>query len=443
MSRFALFGQEIEGGLAGLGDATEPTTDEPVRAVIDLALIGEAGDGKTELAATLIRTLRAHAPDLGPGEAANNQSALRAVMGAESPAAGDGERVAHYTFRVAIDSVIEMLPPLARLGILARTGVARLPLAPSVMLLGAATALAWTLPAPLHTLPPIAALILSAMLVARSFRVAGDIVADAGEIELVIWDPPGKLFDGERTAELYDLLAHLSRRRRAVQPGWRTYAFVPVLLINPARFGRAGRRNRLRGLLPMFAALGGRDPRAVVAINRWALVAGACPPGSRKDETAAVRIETHGAEPERLTLDRDALTRACVEVEDGRDGGLALTHIRYEACADPEVASEGDETVYRASGGGGTLSGEARRHLAALLAELALAGAEPPPPPHAEPAGHWVEDDRPQHHEPYQPTGDEARRTLEAMSASVSPNGEWVASGSWRGPADCDPGARS
>lgn len=451
MSRFSLFDREPEAAARGLAGATEPATDEPVRAVIDLALIGACGDGKTELAATLIRTLRARAPELGGAEAEDNQRALRAVMGGGArPEAERSDRVAHYTFRIPIADLVEMLPGPTRLGLLLRVGAARLPVGPALVVMAATAIASFGLPAPLHILAPVAGSIVCALLFAHAVRAAGASLAGAGEVELAIWDPPGELLAGERAADVYDLFARLARRRRAGQPGWRTYAFVPALVVNPLSFADPERRevaSRLRSLLPLFAALGGRRPRALVAINRWALVSGACPPGSSKTERAAVRVELDDEAAERLTLDRGALTRACIEVEDGRDGGLALTHVRYEASADVELDEGGEELVYRARGGGGSLAGEARTRLAALIAELALGRAEPPPPP---PMVEPRPEPRPQARLetaeppiaardgvitlPYQPSGDRARQTLAAMTAvarSDSSNG--AETGTWPG----------
>lgn len=457
MSRFPLFSSPSEGSgagsIAGLASATEPGTDEPVRAVIDLALIGEVGAGKTELAATIIRTLRARAPELEAAEAADNQRALRAVVGGAAIEAEPGEpRVAHYTFRTPVASLVEMLPAAARIAVLWRAGIARPPVGPALVIAAAAAAAAIGLPGPFHVVAPLAAAAVIALLFASAFRVAGAHLADAGEVELVIWDPPGELLEDERAAEVYDLFARLTRRRRAVRPGWRGYAFVPALVLDPTRFAGDRERQgvgRLRGLLPMFAALGGRRPRAVVAINRWALIAAACPPGSAKAARAAVCVESGGAEPAHLELDRDALTRDCVEAEDGRDGGLGLTHLRYEASADVAVERGEDGLRYRAAGGGGTMIGEARLRLATLLAELAFAGRSPapeparvataaPPPPRPAPSdaamAHQVLGDGEAVTLPYQPTGDNARRTLAAMTAMVD-DGDRPRRDTWRGAA--------
>lgn len=373
MGRTHLFGdRRDDGNVPDLAETTEPDGDEPVRAVIDLALLGGPEDGKTELAATLMRTLRARAPDLGPKEAADNRRALTAVMGG-APGEPGSDRMAHYIFRVPLSSLLEMLGGAGRLALLWRTGCLGAPLWPAVFLLAGAAAAAFNLPLPLALLPPVAAFAIIALLVARATRAAREQIARAGDVELVVWDPPGDRSEGERAAELYDQWAALSRRRRATAPAWRSYSFVPVLVTNPLRFARSGGNltARLRGLVPMFAALAGQRPRAVVAINRWNLVTAACPPGSPKSGVARVQIED-----EIVELDRAALTSACIEAEDGRDGGMSLVHIRYDA--GDAIAEEGDELVtYRNGSGGAVLEGASRRALAALLAELALEGPRP------------------------------------------------------------------
>ena len=405
MARTNLFGHC--GGTTGEGPGvpddvpdlvgtTEPDPRDSVRAVIDLALLGGPGDGKTELAAAMIRTLRARAPELDPPESTDNRRALAAVMGG-SPEPDAGDRMAHYTFRVPLATLVDSLGGLERAALLWRTGRLRAPLWPAAFLFAGAIAAAINLPLPLALVPPLAALGIIAFLVARGLGAAREQIGRAGDVELVLWDPPGARVEGERAAELYDRWAQLSRRRRAVQPPWRTYAFVPILLANPLRFTRSGSNltARLRGLLPMFAALAGPRPRAVVAINRWSLITAACPAGSPRTGAASVRIE---GDDSIVELDRAALTSSCIEAEDGHDGGLSLIHLRYDT--GDASADAGEVIAYRDGSGGAVLGGAARRALAALLAELTLEGppAEPAPAPAPAPIAAVppaVADDRP------------------------------------------------
>ena len=59
--RQALFADDPIAELRGLGTLTDP---DDVAAVIDLAVIGARGDGKTQFIVHAIRALHAHAPAL-------------------------------------------------------------------------------------------------------------------------------------------------------------------------------------------------------------------------------------------------------------------------------------------------------------------------------------------------------------------------------------------
>jgi hypothetical protein len=169
-----------------------------------------------------------------------------------------------------------------------------------------------------------------------------------------------------------------------------------------------------------------------------------------------------GAEDLVVELDRGALTSACIEAEDGRDGGLAIVHLRYDA-AGAAVTETDDRYVYRPGSGGALLEGASRRAMAQLLSELALDGpdnapapepiygaaiaVEPEPEPATEPEPAAVSDERPtavypaqrpaafddgydyrdneyvpvpRQPSPYQPRGHTASETLAAMNAALA-----------------------
>src|SRR3954453_17585553 len=99
LPRTSLFADEPVGELRGLATLTDP---DDVTAVIDLAVIGARGDGKTQFIVHAIRPMHPHAPALEGGEQALNRNVLRLVMNprATRPDATPPGVVPHFTFRM-------------------------------------------------------------------------------------------------------------------------------------------------------------------------------------------------------------------------------------------------------------------------------------------------------------------------------------------------------
>src|SRR5258705_9940526 len=76
--RTPLFADDPVGELRGLATLTDP--DDEVAAVIDLAVIGARGDGKTQFIVHAIRALHAHAPAVEGAEQNLNRHVMRLVL---------------------------------------------------------------------------------------------------------------------------------------------------------------------------------------------------------------------------------------------------------------------------------------------------------------------------------------------------------------------------
>jgi hypothetical protein len=77
LPRTSLFASEPVGELRGLATLTDP---DDVTAVIDLAVIGARGDGKTQFIVHAIRAMHAHAPALDGAEQILNRDVLKLVL---------------------------------------------------------------------------------------------------------------------------------------------------------------------------------------------------------------------------------------------------------------------------------------------------------------------------------------------------------------------------
>src|SRR4029079_15659630 len=77
LPRTSLFADEPVGELRGLATLTDP---DDVTAVIDLAVIGARGDGKTQFIVHAIRAMHAHAPALDGPEQLLNRDVLKLVL---------------------------------------------------------------------------------------------------------------------------------------------------------------------------------------------------------------------------------------------------------------------------------------------------------------------------------------------------------------------------
>ena len=73
--RAALFADDPVASLRGLGTLTDP--DDGVGSVVDLAVIGARGDGKTQFIVHAVRALHAHAPALSGAEQRLNEDLMR------------------------------------------------------------------------------------------------------------------------------------------------------------------------------------------------------------------------------------------------------------------------------------------------------------------------------------------------------------------------------
>src|SRR5436305_5944992 len=97
--RTPLFVDEPLADLRGLASLTDPEDD--VAAVIDLAVIGARGDGKTQFLVHAIRALHGRAPALAGAEQELNRAIMRLVLDprAPRPDATPPGVVPHFTFR--------------------------------------------------------------------------------------------------------------------------------------------------------------------------------------------------------------------------------------------------------------------------------------------------------------------------------------------------------
>ncbi len=285
--------------MRGLASLTEPGPDEPVGAIVDLAVMGARGDGKTQFIVHAIRTLRAYAPPLTGAERSFNRDILEVVMHARAPrpeATAPGV-VPHYVFRIRPASLLAQVGLAARLtlyrgaGLLGHWLLALLnAIALGALLFGLRGAS--TAPTPVDVAAAVLALALG---MALGVVVARRRFVRQGVIEIVFWDVAGEHVYSGSAADYFGFLGALVERRRerarapdACSPA---YAFAPVLLCNPLALGtrpEGAPFTRLRRLLPMFASLNEPLPHALVAINRWSAAEHLCRPDAHRDEVVAV-----------------------------------------------------------------------------------------------------------------------------------------------------------
>lgn len=361
--RVSLFTDDPVAELRGLGSLTDP--DDDVAAVIDLAVIGARGDGKTQFIVHAIRALHAHAPALDGVEQRLNQDVMRLVLDprATRPDATPPGVVPHFTFRVRAAGLLDRL-----------RGIGAVRLAWRVGRIGLAMALA-------------AVLVIAGMSVGARGEVAAGVVLGASgalvgaiaalvsrrriselaDVEVAFWDIAGEQVYSAAAADYYTFLGRLvdARRRRADAAG-RAYAFVPVLICNPLALGTEDEGSpyeRLRELLPLFAALDRDAARALIAINRWSVVDPICARGALRDEVIAVTVRARGEEATApSTVAREQVRAHCLDAEDGRDKGVRLTYLRYDTAirAGVDVDAEAGSLAYEFDDGPGAFSGDAR-----------------------------------------------------------------------------------
>src|SRR5262245_9731183 len=123
LPRTQLFADEPVGELRGLATLTDP---DDVAAVIDLAVIGARGDGKTQFIVHAIRAMHAHAPALDGAEQVLNRDVLKLVLDprATRPDATPPGVVPHFTFRMRTAGLFAGLSRLAAVRLACRaTGI--------------------------------------------------------------------------------------------------------------------------------------------------------------------------------------------------------------------------------------------------------------------------------------------------------------------------------
>jgi hypothetical protein len=350
LDRESLFPAGEPARLPGLASLTAPAQDEAVAAVVDIAVVGARSDGKTQFILHAIRTLGADAPDnLPEAEHGPTLDIMQVVLAAESPrpdANNPDAGVPHYVFRLQPRKLLEQIGFAARLGLLARTMRLGRTLLYAPWLLVALVAAAACAGA-IDPLLALAGAWLCGSIGLAAYWIGSARLLRRGPIEIVFWDVAGEnLYGGrQKSADYWALLRQLCRRRRQDARPDRPYGFAPVLLCNPLALGEAAEDSpfgRLRTLLPIFAALGGGEPEALIVVNRWQAVRGLCPAQSDREQLVAVVTEARAAlgkpslaavaETEPLPVVRRGTVRACcVDLEDTHSEGVRIQVLRYDA----------------------------------------------------------------------------------------------------------------
>jgi hypothetical protein len=361
--RLSLFAEEPIAELRGLGALTDP--DDDVAAVIDLAVIGARGDGKTQFIVHAIRALHAHAPALQGAEQRLNQDVMRLVLDprATRPDATPPGVVPHFTFRVRAAGLLDRLRGLGAVRLAWRAGRVGLAVVVAVALAIAGMVVAGRG----DTAAGVVIGASGALVGAITALVARRRIGELGDVEVVFWDIAGEQVYSAAAADYYTLLGRLvdARRRRAESCG-RAYAFVPVLICNPLALGtddEGSPYERLRELLPLFAALDRDAARALIAINRWSVIDPICARGAMRDEAVSVTSRARGEEPsEPRVVAREQVRAHCLDAEDGRAKGVRMTYLRYDTAirAGVDVDPDGGALAYEYDDGPGAFSGNAR-----------------------------------------------------------------------------------
>ena len=358
-----MFATDPVGELRGLASLTDP--DDRVAAIIDLPVIGARGDGKTQFIVHAIRALHAHAPALQGAEQELNTSVMRLVLDprATRPDATPPGVVPHFTFRVRTAGLFD------RLGLLSATLLAiratkigmAVVLCAALLITGLAAAVSGQVQSGIVVTGSGALIGAIAALVARRR------LARFGDVEIVFWDVAGEQIYSAAAADYYTLMGHLveARRRRADELG-RAYAFAPVLICNPLALGtdeEGSPYERLRELVPLFAALDRETPQALVAINRWSVVDPICARGAQRDEVVTVSSRSRPEDPGGTAeVSRELVRAHCLDAEDGRDGDVRVSYLRYDTAIRAEVDIDADAATlaYQFDDGPGAFSGRAR-----------------------------------------------------------------------------------
>ena len=366
--RSSLFAADPVGELCGLATLTDP--DDHVAAVIDLAIIGARGDGKTQFIVHAIRALHAHAPALAGAEQALNLDVMRLVLDprATRPDATPPGVVPHFTFRVRAAGLFARLGWWSAVRLASRIGRIgkAIALAFALVVLGIAVGVARDVTSGL------AIGVAGALVGAIAALVARHRLVRFGDVEIVFWDVAGEQVYSPAAADYYTLMGRLvdARRRRADSLG-RAYAFSPVLICNPLALGtddEGSPYERLRALVPLFAALDREMPRSLVAINRWSVVDPICARGAPRDEVVAITAHGRGEDPAPPRhVAREKIRVHCVDAEDGRDGDVRISYLRYDTAIRAGVDADADAATiaYEFDDGPGAFSGDARHRFLA------------------------------------------------------------------------------
>jgi hypothetical protein len=361
LPRTSVFADEPVGELRGLATLTDP---DDVTAVIDLAVIGARGDGKTQFIVHAIRAMHAHAPALDGAEQRLNRDVLKLVLDprATRPDATPPGVVPHFTFRMRTAGLYDRLSWLGAVGLACRaTGIA------GALAIGVALVVAGVIASvKLGAGPGVIVTASGALIVSLAALVSRRRLARTGDVEVAFWDVAGEQVYSAAAADYYNLLAHLieARRRRAQELG-RAYAFAPVLICNPIALGTGDEGSpyeRMRQLLPLFAALDQNAARAMIAINRWAVVDPICARGALRDEVVAVSSNGRGEAPSPArAVAREQVRENCLDAEDGRDQNVRLTYLRYDTAIKTQVDVDSDAATitYAYDDGPGAFSGAA------------------------------------------------------------------------------------
>ena len=367
-TRIPVFAEREQVVVPALAGLTQPGPAAAVGAVVDLAFYGGPGAGKTHLLYLWLRTLRARAPDLDGPEAEEQRALITAALGGPAePHSAAGLR--HAVVHLPAAALLAEIGPTARVACYGRAGLWRgvfAGLAASLALLVAMALVRGRLDAVTiaASLAVLLAACISATVAARARWL------DLGEIEIALWDTAPA---GGEPAALYPIFEALVRERRRRGAPWRAHAFAPVLVVDPLSLGdepEVNRFGRLKSALPVFASLGGGRPRALVAVSRWSAVESVCREGG--DREAALEVETEGAgAPPRVRVRREVLRRICLDAEDGREAGLAIHHLRYDAgVLREEETRDSGALVLRWADRTGDLEGDGRQSAFRFIASL-------------------------------------------------------------------------
>src|SRR3954464_5879189 len=183
LPRTRLFADEPVGELRGRAPLSVP---DDVSAVIDLAVIGARGDGKTQFIVHAIRAMHAHAPALDGGEQVLNRDVLKLVLDprATRPDATPPGVVPHFTFRMRSAGMFDRLSWLGALRLAWRAaGVA-----PALVIGAALGVLGAALGIKLGAGPGVIVAASGVLVGGLAALVARRRIAHAGDVEVAFWD---------------------------------------------------------------------------------------------------------------------------------------------------------------------------------------------------------------------------------------------------------------